>query len=112
MEKVAIFESKKDRTEREIKKLRDQLPDTNNEIKTEMNRFDLKLNNGGEINEEDVMNLFKGVSKKHKIATQMNNRLQEKGIDMNDVPALENVIEEVLEIEAWEERKNKKDTVN
>lgn len=74
-----------------------------------MNRFDLKLNNGGEITEEDVRNLFSGVLKKNKVLNRVRDKRKEAGTDtMGNIPTLDDIAEEVLEIEAWEAKKTHK----
>ncbi len=105
MNNIRKFETKENRIDREIKELNEQLPEINEEIKTGFDRFDLKLNNGGTITKDDVRSLFSGIGKKHKVLEQVQDKMQEKGIDMSDVPTMDDIAMGVLEAEAWESRK-------
>ena len=96
MNYVRTFETKENRINREIDELSSQIPEINEEIKMEFNRFDLKLNNGCKITEDDVKSLFTGLYKKYKINAQIEEKLQEKGIDMSDVPTLDDIVNEVF----------------
>lgn len=110
MATIKSFETKEDRINREIEELRNQIPDINDEIRTGMDRFDLKLNNGGTITEEDVRNLYRGIFKKDKLNTEIGMKIKEKGIDI-EVRSLGNLFDEAArEIErqeVWEARKAK-----
>ena len=93
---ITKFESKEEKINREIKNLREQLPDIDQEIKAGMNRFDMKMNNGATINEDDVRNLFSGLFKKDKVLNEISQKRLENGDNVEN-HSLEKIFNEAAQ---------------
>ena len=94
--KITQFESKDARINREVNELHADNEALNADIEANMNRFDMKMNNGAKIGEEDVRNLFSGILKKHNNNVKMSELLNKKGVDM-DVKGIDEMINEAAD---------------
>ncbi len=107
MTTLKTFETKEEKLKREIEELLNQIPHIDEEIEVGKNRFDMKLNNVGTITEDDVRGLFTGLLKKNKILDQAFEKRNQIDGSLADLPTLDDIVQEVFEIEEWENRKYK-----